>query len=93
MRKYRRRTPIQAPHAHPLVQWLFKEMHRQQIGTLDLTERAGLSKHTLRDWTRRHNPSLMLLEAALGVVGYQLVLTKKPEPEEPRERLSRGRVR
>lgn len=74
MRDFR---PVLVPDkAHPLVRRLFEEMNRQQLGVLDLAERAGVNKNTLRDWRTRTVPTIDNLEACLNVLG--LELTTRP---------------
>ena len=67
MRDFRRLT--MPTRAHPLVKRMFEEMARQQIGVLDLAERAGVNPNTLRDWRTRTMPTIDNLEACLNVLG------------------------
>ena len=55
------------PRAHPLVRRLFEEMNYQRIGLLDMAERAGINKNTLKDWRIRTNPRIQDLEACFNV--------------------------
>ena len=59
---------------HPLVKTLFREMNRQYIGILDMSERSGVNRNTINDWKRRSIPSIHNLEACFNVLG----LTLKP---------------
>lgn len=70
MRRFRRLTI--PPHAHPLVRKLFEEMNREQIGVLDMAERSGVSKNTLKDWRTRTVPTVDNLDACYNVLGKQL---------------------
>ncbi len=74
MRPFRR---VSLPtHAHPLVHRLFEEMNRQQLGVLDMAERTGVNKNTLKDWRTRTVPTVEALEACFNVLG----LTLLPRP-------------
>lgn len=70
MREFRRLT--MPTRAHPLVKRMFEEMARQQIGVLDLAERAGVNPNTLRDWRTRTMPTIDNLEACLNVLGLEM---------------------
>lgn len=70
MRQFRRLPPVSK--AHPLVRLLFEEMTRQQIGVLDMAERAGLGEHTLKHWRTRSTPKVDSLEACFNVLGLRL---------------------
>lgn len=70
MREFRRLT--MPTKAHPLVKRMFEEMARQQIGVLDLSERAGVNPNTLRDWRTRTMPTIDNLEACLNVLGLEM---------------------
>lgn len=61
---------------HPLVKTLFREMNRQHLGMLDMSERSGVNRNTINDWKRRSIPSIHNLEACYNVLG----LTLKPAP-------------
>lgn len=70
MRRFRR---LSVPdHAHPLVRTLFKEMNHQQIGVLDMADRSGVNKNTLRDWRTRTIPTVDNIQACLSVLGMRL---------------------
>lgn len=60
--------------AHPAVRRLFAEMARQQCGVLEMAERSGVNKNTLKDWRTRTMPRVADLEACLNVVGLRLVV-------------------
>ncbi len=59
--------------AHPLVRRLFEEMNNQQICMLDVAERSGVNKNTLKDWRVRTIPRVADLEACFNVLGLTLV--------------------
>ena len=70
MREFRR---LSSPSkANPLVRKLFDEMNAQQIGILDMAERSGVNKNTLKDWRTRTVPTVDNLQACLSVLGYEL---------------------
>lgn len=65
------------PQAHPLVRRLFAEMNQQQLGVLDLAERSGVNKNTLKDWRTRTVPSVDNLDACLTVLGLRLTIARE----------------
>lgn len=74
----RKFVPIKQPETgHPLVVRLFKEMERQQIGILDMAERAGINKNSPKDWRTRYLPRIDSLEACYNVLGMTLVPVKR----------------
>lgn len=75
LRRYR--TPTKPPeHAHPFVQRLYAQMHKERIGVADTAERAGIHPETLKQWRYKRQPDLDTLEACLNVVGLKLVIQK-----------------
>lgn len=70
MRKFRYRPAI--VNGNPIVKFLFEEMHRQRCCQMDLSERVGLHRDTLRNWRTRYTPRVNDLEAALNQLGYTL---------------------
>lgn len=78
MRTFRHLSP--PDKAHPLVRHLFEEMNKQQIGILDMADRSGINKNTLRDWRTRTVPTVDNLEACFSVLGLRLT-TAKSEKE------------
>lgn len=70
MRKFRYRPSIH--NNNPIVKFLFQEMHRQRVCQMDLSERVGLHRDTLRNWRTRHTPKIDDIEAALNYLGYKL---------------------
>ena len=71
MRKYVRLSSV-PDRAHPLVKRLFTEMARQQIGIIDMAERSGVNKNTLKDWRTRTMPRVADLVACFNVLGIRL---------------------
>jgi DNA-binding phage protein len=63
--------------AHPLVRRLFEEMNEQCIGIMDLADRAGISRYTLKGWRKNHSPEINNLEACYSVLGMALVVRRK----------------
>lgn len=71
-----RYTRVTIPeHCHPLVKALFTEMQEQQCSVLDMAERSGVNKNTLKDWRNRSNPRVHDLEACLNVLGKTLTVS------------------
>lgn len=72
MRRFRK---LSVPtNAHPLVRELFAQMNNQQIGLLDMAERAGVNKNTICGWRHRAAPDLINIEACFSVLGYRLTI-------------------
>jgi len=77
MRQFRR---LSVPaRAHPLVRRMFEEMNHQQIGMLDLAERSGVNKNTIKDWKHRSVPLVHNLAACLSVLGLELAVKNSRE--------------
>lgn len=72
MRKFRKISPPE--RAHPLVKKMFDSMNHQQIGVLDLADRSGVNKNTIRDWRTRTVPTVDNFVACLNVLGLKLVI-------------------
>lgn len=79
MRKFRYRPAI--VNGNHVVRFLFEEMHRQKVCQMDLSERVGLHRDTLRNWRTRYTPRINDIEAALNYLGYTLKITKLREEE------------
>lgn len=71
MRAFR---PLKIPRCHPLVRRLFEEMNAQRIGVLDMSERSGVNRNTLRDWRGRTVPTIDNIEACFNVLGLTLTV-------------------
>lgn len=80
MRQFRRLTV--PDRAHPLVRRMFEEMNRQQIGMLDLAERSGVNKNTIKDWKDRSAPQVQNLAACFNVLGLELTVARRKESYE-----------
>jgi len=61
---------------NPVVRFLFEEMHRQRCCQMDLSEKVGLHRDTLRNWRTKHVPRIDDIEAALNCLGYTLKAVK-----------------
>lgn len=80
MRKFRYRPTI--VNGNRIVRFLFEEMHRQRCCQMDLSERVGLHRDTLRKWRTKYTPRVNDIEAALNYLGYTLrVVRLKDAPE------------
>ena len=74
-----------------VVQFLFKEMAKQDITQLELSQNVGMSKDTLKDWRIRTMPRVNDLNAALNMLGYELhpVKIKDVSAKKEQERFNR----
>jgi hypothetical protein len=70
--------PLVHEKAHPLVRTLFAELKRLGIAASQVEEAANLSNRALRNWARGGRPNVANLEAALAVVGLEIV-ARRPE--------------
>lgn len=77
MRKFRRF--IRPQQAHPVVMFLFDEMHKQQCGPADMQDRSGVCKATMRGWRTRNGAQVQNVEACLNVLGYTLTVGRLPD--------------
>lgn len=66
---------------NPLVRRLFTEMHKQKIGVLDMADRSGVNKNTLKDWRTRTTPRIADIEACFNVLGLTLTVTNRRHTE------------
>lgn len=49
------------------------------MNEMDLEDRAGLGRDTVREWRYRCNPGIANFEAALNVLGYELCIKQKKD--------------
>lgn len=71
-----------AEHAHPLVRQLMAKI-REQLTTYELVEkRAGIGGNVINRWRSASVPRLDNFEAALNVLGYELVIRPKRDDDE-----------
>lgn len=61
-------------HVHPLVRGLFREMADQQASRKRVAMSAGVSAYALTGWRSAHMPMLDTIDAALGVLGFELAI-------------------
>jgi hypothetical protein len=73
MRQYRLKNPRPVINNDQIVKFLYNEMHFQQVGIRDMSEKTGVNCDTLKDWRIRTNPRLKDIQACLNVLGYELV--------------------
>jgi len=76
MKQYRRKQPLSAKNNNHIIQFLTSEMHKQRLCEIDLVNRAGLSKDTVRFWRHQTMPRINDVEAALNVLGFTLTVKK-----------------
>lgn len=74
MRKFRK---LKVPaHAHPLVRQMTGIQNTVRCGIADLADRSGVNKNTICDWRKRTVPTVDNLDAAFGVLGYELTIRR-----------------
>ncbi|RTL99751.1 hypothetical protein EJV44_04530 [Ancylobacter aquaticus] len=74
--RWRGRLPMPR-HAHPLVRQLIMEMNARQMLVSEVAAEAGFRACTISEWRYRRIPKLDLLQAALNVLGLELVILPK----------------
>jgi len=77
-------SPI-APKAHPLARRFFELLEAEGVALTDIAQRAGLHHVTLSKWKRSHAPTVVALEAALNVLGFELRIVRRYERQHPTE--------
>lgn len=65
------------PRAHPLVRQFFALAALDGVALSDIAARSGLGVATLVKWKYRHAPTVVSLEAALNVLGYELRIARR----------------
>ncbi|MBP0439462.1 hypothetical protein [Tianweitania sediminis] len=78
--RWRGKLPI-PQHSHPLVRFLFEEANRQMTTVTEIAERSGHRRCTVSDWRYRRQPGVADLDAALNVIGFELVARPKKDPQ------------
>lgn len=63
-------------NSHPLVRLLFAEMMRQGISNEHLAHKSGVSHNAINNM-RKTTPRVVLLEAVLNAIGFDLVAIKR----------------
>lgn len=77
-------NPTRAPvptQGHPLVIQLRRLIAKHDVAVTWVAQRAGLSKPVIFAWSHSHSPSVVSLEAALGVLGYELAVVNSKTGE------------
>lgn len=75
--KYYKRVEVRradVSFTHPLVERTFELIAENQISLTALGEKAGVDRNVIAMWRERHLPKLDLLNAVLGVLGYELYI-------------------
>ena len=77
--------------AHPLVRMLFRQMNMHQMTMIELAERSGVKRTTIRQWKTRANPLLTHIEACLNVFDVSIIGVEVDEDQVASWRQGRGR--
>lgn len=77
--KHPRRLAVHrvASSAHPIIKWLFAEIHRQQCEMKELSKRSGVGINTMKMWKHTSVPTLDSLEAVCNVLGFEVTVKKR----------------
>ncbi len=62
---------------HPLTRRLFEEVNDQCATIDEIAKRSGVNRHTFSRWRWKTHPRLDNLQAALNVLGLELVIRKR----------------
>lgn len=68
-------------HAHPIVRRLIAEANQQETTMAEITQRAGLRRGAISQWTRTNHPRVDQVEAALNVLDLTLVVGRRRLPK------------
>jgi hypothetical protein len=74
--RWRGKLPI-PEHCPLLVRLFFCELNLQQTTIGEVASRSGLARRTISDWRYRREPVLSNFNAALNVLGLELVIREK----------------
>lgn len=91
-----RRSRVTIPQrCHPLSKLVFAEMQRQRVTYDELEYRSGVLRSTFKAWRTNNRPGLDTIEAALGVLGYNVLPVPKAHvlPNELRQDLEKLALR
>lgn len=89
MRQHRPSHYTIPKRAHPIVQFIYKQIIQQQTTLSELEEKSGVNRNTIHSWRHRCIPSITNIDAVLGALGYKLstkVLRTWEEDDEPKSR-------
>lgn len=64
-------------HAHPLVRQMFGIMRDERTSLVKFAAESGVDRTVLSLWRRRSSPTLVVFEAALNALGYELRIVKR----------------
>jgi hypothetical protein len=71
---FHRKSKITIPeHCDPRAKLVFAEMKRQGVTYDELEWKSGVLRSTFKAWRKCNQPSIPTVEAALGVLGWDLV--------------------
>lgn len=63
-------------NVHPLVKQLFEELNRQRVPLRRVSNEAGVSDATIKNWRKRQRATLENIDAVFNSLGYRLVAEK-----------------
>ena len=76
MRRFHQKEAFKVANNEPVIRFLFEEMFKQQMTQLDMAERSGIFKETLKDWRLRTMPRINDVNSALNVLGFELTVKR-----------------
>ncbi|MBV5269020.1 MAG: helix-turn-helix transcriptional regulator [Afipia sp.] len=74
--RWRGKLPV-PQKAHPLVRQFVDHANEQKTTIKEIATRAGMRRSTIGSWFHKSAPSVVMLEAALNVLGLELCIRKK----------------
>lgn len=63
-------------HCPPLVRQFFEIMNNEMVSLCDIGPKSGIQYDTISNWRYRSSPTLVLFQAALNALGYDLKIVK-----------------
>jgi DNA invertase Pin-like site-specific DNA recombinase len=67
-------------HASDLVRQFFLIVNDRKMPLREIAKEAGLSYATIQAWQGKNNPNIIIFQAALNVLGYELCIRKRETP-------------
>lgn len=78
--RWRGKLPI-PQHVHPLMRQFFRLLNEEFTTITEVADRMRARRGTISDWRYCREPSISMFDAALNVIGYELVIRPKRGPK------------
>jgi hypothetical protein len=74
--RWRGKIPV-PQHVHPTVREFFRLLNAEKTTLTEVGQRGGFRRRTLSAWRYNREPRVSNLDAALNVMGYELVVRRR----------------